>query len=235
MSAQPVLSVTDASKIFSSGDSQVIALDHVSLEVARGEVLSIVGPSGSGKTTLLMIAGLIEAPTSGRIQFQNNVMVGPATDLNSLTDIRRRHIGFVFQRANLIPFLTALENVQIALQLDGAAAGDARGRAMSLLDEMDISHRYANMPNQLSGGEQQRVAIARALANKPDIIFADEPTAALDSARGRRVMEIFGHLARREGVAVVVVTHDQRAADLANRVIEMADGRITRQYTNKRT
>jgi putative ABC transport system ATP-binding protein len=232
MTGAAVLTLEDTSKIFRSGDSEVVALDKVSLEVRAGEVLGIVGPSGSGKTTLLMIAGLIELPTYGLVKFLDNTTVRPDSRLNTLTDIRRRRVGFVFQRANLIPFLTAVENVQIAMQLDGMPPRDARDRARLLLQELGLIHREGNLPHQLSGGEQQRVAIARALANRPSIVFADEPTAALDSARGRKVMELFAQLARRDGVAIVVVTHDQRAASLTDRIIQMADGRITSMHEN---
>lgn len=232
MSARPVLSIEGACKVFRSGDSEVVALDNVSLDVAEGEVLGIVGPSGSGKTTLLLIAGLIELPSAGVVRFLDNTTVLPESRIHTLTDIRRRRVGFVFQRANLIPFLTALENVQIALQLDGQPASLARARALALLEELDVAHRSGNLPKQLSGGEQQRVAIARALANRPSIVFADEPTAALDSARGRQVMENFTNMARRDGVAIVVVTHDIRAASLTDRIILMADGRIMGTHVN---
>ena len=232
MSSTPVLVVDRARKVFRGADSEVVALDEVSIEVSAGEVLAVVGPSGSGKTTLLMLAGLIELPTSGQVRLLGEVTVGPNSELARLTDLRRRRIGFVFQRSNLIPFLTALENVQIAMQLDRASTTAARARAVALLGEFGVAYRASNLPRQLSGGEQQRVAIARALANRPAIVFADEPTAALDSRRGLAVMELFRRLARDEGVALVVVTHDPRAAALADRVVEMVDGRVQRQYVN---
>ena len=233
MNTAPVLSIVGASKIFQSGESEIVALDNVSLDIFEGEVLGIVGPSGSGKTTLLMIAGLIETPTTGYVRFLGDIQISGGTQLNTLTDMRRQNIGFVFQRANLIPFLTALENVQLALQLDGAPSSEAHARATELLDELGLMHRAGNLPRQLSGGEQQRVAIARALANRPKIVFADEPTAALDSARGRKVMELFVQMARQQNVAVVVVTHDFRAAALVDRIVEMTDGRISSERMNE--
>ncbi len=233
MNTAPVLSIVGASKIFQSGESEIVALDNVSLDIFEGEVLGIVGPSGSGKTTLLMIAGLIETPTTGYVRFLGDVLISGGTQLNTLTDMRRQNIGFVFQRANLIPFLTALENVQLAMQLDGAPSSEAHARATELLDELGLMHRAGNLPRQLSGGEQQRVAIARALANRPIIVFADEPTAALDSARGRKVMELFVQMARQQNVAVVVVTHDVRVAALVDRIVEMTDGRISSERMNE--
>ena len=232
MKIAPILSVVGASKIFQSGETEIVALDDVSLDIFEGEVLGIVGPSGSGKTTLLMIAGLIETPTTGYVRFLGDMQINGGTQLNTLTDMRRQNIGFVFQRANLIPFLSALENVQLAMQLDGAPSSEAHARATELLNELGLMHRAGNLPRQLSGGEQQRVAIARALANRPKIVFADEPTAALDSARGRKVIELFVQMARQQNVAVVVVTHDVRAAALVDRIVEMTDGRISSERMN---
>lgn len=231
MSASPLVAVRGVSKIYQSGDSQIYALNNVVVEFAAGEVLGILGPSGSGKTTLLMIAGLVERPTLGEVQFLGETVVGPHTELSRLTDLRRRHIGFVFQRANLVPFLNAVENVQIAMQVDGVPAKEAYVRACSLLEELGVGHRFRQMPRQLSGGEQQRVSIARALANRPSIIFADEPTAALDSIRGRQVMALLQKLAREQGVAIAIVTHDARWLEYFDRAIEISDGQIAKQWT----
>ncbi len=230
MSDWPLLQVDNVVKIFDVAGSAVRAIDGVSVELNAGEVLAIFGPSGSGKTTFLMIAGLIDVPNSGRVLFGGEVIATPATELNDLRTFRREHIGFVFQRANLIPFLTAVENVQVTMYLNGVSRLEAAERAWSLLQQLHVDHRGNAMPHQLSGGEQQRVAIARALANKPSIIFADEPTGALDSVRGRQVMALFRELADSEHVAVCVVTHDPRSVDLFDRIIEMNDGTIGREY-----
>jgi putative ABC transport system ATP-binding protein len=147
----------------------------------------------------------------------------------NLSSFRRRHVGFVFQRSNLIPFLTAVENVQIALELNGVAPSASRRRALGLLDELGVSDRANNLPSMLSGGQQQRVAVARALANRPSIILADEPTAALDSLRGRQVMELFAQVAHERGAGVIVVTHDHRALDVFDTIYEMEDGRMHRR------
>jgi putative ABC transport system ATP-binding protein len=229
MSAPPLISVSRASKVYRIGDAQVRALDDASVEISAGELVGILGPSGSGKTTFLMIAGLLDTPTAGRVLFKDRVISQPGTNLNQLRDFRRRHLGFVFQKANLIPFLTASQNVQIALQINGERRKYAAQRSRLLLEQFGIGNRASNLPSQLSGGEQQRVAIARALANEPDLILADEPTANLDSARGRQVMETFRRLADQERIAICVVTHDLRCVDLFDRRINMSDGRPTVQ------
>ncbi len=230
MSSRALLEVENVVKVYGSAGSVVRAVDGVSVELKAGEVLAIFGPSGSGKTTFLMIAGLIDIPDSGRVLFRGEVIATHATELDDLRTFRRRHIGFVFQRANLIPFLTAVENVQVAMHLNGVARKEAAARAWFLLRQLHVDHRGHAMPHQLSGGEQQRVAIARALANKPSLIFADEPTGALDSVRGRQVMALFRELADTENVAVCIVTHDPRSVDLFDRIIAMSDGTIGREY-----
>ncbi len=226
MSADRLLSVVDASKTYRMGDAAVHALRNASLTINAGELIGIFGPSGSGKTTLLMIAGLLDTPTSGSVLFKGQVVSAPGIELNHLRDFRRRHIGFVFQKPNLIPFLAAVGNVQIAMQINDEERTVAARRARFLLEQFGIGARADNLPIELSGGEQQRVAIARALANRPALILADEPTASLDSARGRQVMEMFRHLADYEGVSVCVVTHDARSVDLFDRRIEISDGRV---------
>ncbi|MCA0255855.1 MAG: ABC transporter ATP-binding protein [Proteobacteria bacterium] len=226
MNGVPVLSVRDVSRHYASGDSIVRALDGVSFDIHSGEVVGILGPSGSGKSTLLLIAGLLDPPSTGEIFIRGRCVSSASADIESLRDFRRNNIGFVFQKANLIPFLTAVENVALSLEIDDIPARDARFYAEHLLESVDLSHRIDNLPTRLSGGEQQRVAVARALANDPALILADEPTAALDSVRGRQVIGLFRRIADSQQAAVAVVTHDPRVLDLFDRTIELRDGRI---------
>jgi putative ABC transport system ATP-binding protein len=223
----PVVQLCDIAMHYLSGDgSEVRALDGVSLALHGGELVGVFGASGCGKTTLLMIAGLLERPTVGTVQFDGTSVADLLADEKARRDFRRRNIGFVFQKANLIPFLTAVDNVVLAMIIDGVPKQEAHQRAMRLLGLLDVAHRATNHPAQLSGGEQQRVAIARALANDPRLLLADEPTAALDSGRGRRTMELMQGIAHGMGTAVVVVTHDARSVDLFDRILEMDDGRV---------
>jgi len=213
-------------KIYGKGNTEVIAMRDVNLTVRRGEVVALLGPSGSGKSTLLTAVGLINPPTEGKVSINGTLVLDGPNALLNLTTFRRNHIGFVFQKSNLIPFLSASENVQVALQLNGASGGKAKKRAKELLEYLGISDRADNFPAMLSGGQQQRVAVARALANSPSLILADEPTAALDSVRGRQVMELFRKVAHEQNGAVIVVTHDHRALDVFDLIYEMEDGRI---------
>lgn len=222
----PAVSVRDVVKSFAGGGGPVIALDHVSAELRHGELTGILGPSGCGKTTLLMQIGLLDTPTSGSVLFDGQPVERLTDGERALRDYRRKNIGFVFQKANLIPFLTALENVSLALVIDGWTSAEAEEKSMGLLASLDLSDRALSYPRQLSGGQQQRVAIARALAHDPRLILADEPTAALDSVRGRQVMELLKTIAAARQAAVVVVTHDPRSLDLFDRILEMEDGRI---------
>ncbi|MBB4303981.1 putative ABC transport system ATP-binding protein [Rhodobium orientis] len=233
MSRDPVLCVRDAAKHYRSGDTIVRALDGVSLHVAPGELIGITGPSGSGKSTLLLIAGLLEPPTRGEVRINGQPVAQPDAELDHLRDFRRRNIGFVFQKANLIPFLTAAENVALALEIDDVPVREAHRHAVDLLEGLALGHRVDNRPARLSGGEQQRVAIARAIANDPPLLLADEPTAALDSVRGRQVMELFREIASERQAGVLVVTHDPRSLDLFDRTIEFADGRIVAETTSR--
>ena len=226
VSSDAVMEVRGASKIYLSGPNAVAALTDMTLALNAGELTGIVGPSGSGKTTFLMIAGLLEPPSTGTVFFRGRPIADPQTKLNSLRDFRRTHVGFIYQKANLIPFLTAVENVQIALEINDVRPKLARERARELLSQFGLGHREDNYPTQLSGGEQQRVSIARALANDPVLLLADEPTAALDGTRGRQVMEVFRSLADERRVAVGVVTHDPRWSDIFDRIVEMSDGRM---------
>jgi hemin transport system ATP-binding protein len=221
----PALQLRDVRKTYPSGDTEVIALDHATMEVADDEIVALVGPSGSGKTTLLSIAGGLLSPTEG------TVIVGghDISDSSSkeLTRFRREEVGFVFQTVNLVPFLTARENVMIAAELAGRSTERAaRTRADQLLDELGLTARVRNLPAQLSGGERQRVAIARALMNEPKLILVDEPTSALDTERGRQVMELIVGEVKQRGTAAVIVTHDTRMVRYADRSVEIVDGRL---------
>ncbi len=216
------------SKIYGSGNTEVVAMRDASVEVKHGEVVALLGPSGSGKSTFLTAVGLINPPTTGRVLINGEVVMDGPRAMTSLRRFRRREIGYVFQKSNLIPFLSAVENVQIVMEINGSGAAEGRRRALDLLEELGVRDRADNLPSMLSGGQQQRVAVARALANHPSIILADEPTAALDSSRGRQVMELFAQVAHDHGAGVIVVTHDQRALDVFDTLYEMEDGLIGR-------
>ena len=211
-------------KTYGTGPARVVALDDVSLSLARGSVAALLGPSGSGKSTLIKALGFVSPADTGEVFFEGRAVVKDGVPLADLARLRRRHLGFVFQKANLTSFLTARENVEIACEFGGKL--DGRKRARELLDYLDVLPRESSYPEMLSGGEQQRVAIARALANEPSLILADEPTAALDSVRSRAVMELFRKVAHERGAAVLVVTHDHRALEVFDLLYEMEDGRI---------
>jgi putative ABC transport system ATP-binding protein len=219
-----LLSVRDVSKIYGQGPISVTALDRVSLEVRTGEVILILGPSGSGKTTLLSIMGCILRPTQGDV-LANGCNVNTLSD-GELARLRREQIGFVFQSFNLLPFLTVRQNVEVALNLNGSRGRQARERATELLHRVHLDHRLDFSPRDLSGGEKQRVSIARALANDPKVLLADEPTGSLDSQTGRIVVDLLAGLAREKGSGVVIVTHDNRILDVADRVLHLVDGAL---------
>jgi putative ABC transport system ATP-binding protein len=225
-SSTPAIEAFNLTKVYGSGNTEVVAMNDVSLRVARGEVVALLGPSGAGKSTLLTAVGLINPPTAGRIVIGGVSVLEADRALVDLRAFRRKHLGFIFQKANLIPFLKAVENVQIAMEVNDVAPRAARQRAMELLDYLGVADRAGNLPDALSGGQQQRVAVARALANYPSLILADEPTAALDSQRGRQVMELFRKVAHEQGAGVIVVTHDQRSLDVFDRTFEMEDGHL---------
>lgn len=222
----PAVEVSHLRKVYGSGHTEVVAMRDASLSIAPGEIVGMFGPSGSGKSTLLTAMALINPPTSGQVSIRGTPVLDGPKALVDLRAFRRQNLGFVFQKANLIPFLTALENVQIALEVNDTAPKAARRRALELLDYLGIAARAHNLPVALSGGEQQRVAVARALANEPGLILADEPTAALDGPLGRQVMELFARIAHERNAGVIVVTHDQRTLDVFDRILDVEDGMI---------
>ena len=222
----PIVEVSGLNKTFGSGDLAVHALRDINFTVDAGELVALLGPSGSGKSTLLLCMSLILAPSSGRVVMNGQTVYdGGATGLD-VRRFRRENIGFIFQANNLIPFLNARENISLVLHLNGAAKREAARRAQELLEYLEIGHRAESMPANLSGGEQQRVAIGRALANQPPLIFADEPTAALDTERGTRVMGLLRKIARERNSAVITVTHDHRMIEGFDSVYHMMDGRF---------
>ena len=222
----PVLRARNLTKTYGKGETMVTALADACLEVLPAELVAIVGPSGSGKTTLLTCIGCIKDPTNGYIEIDGQVVYDNGWKKADLHRLRREKIGFVLQTFNLIPFLTTLENVSIAMDLVGKRDHEAKDKAIELLDYLQVSDRMKNYPENLSGGEKQRVAIARALANDPKIILADEPTAQLDTERGKNVMELMRKLARERNSAVIVVTHDRRMVEGFDRIYMLQDGRM---------
>ena len=224
-----VLHVEGLSKVYGEGPTRLEALKPTTFDAVAGEVVAILGPSGSGKSTLLTIAGLINPPTAGSLTLNGKLAIKDGQPVANLSTLRRQELGYVFQRSNLIPFLNGEENVRLALEIDGVSTREAKERARTLLDSLGMSGRMSAMPAKLSGGEQQRVAIARAMIHQPSVVLADEPTAALDSSRGRQVMELFRDSAHEHGAAVLLVTHDHRTLDLVDRVLEMEDGFLSEQ------
>jgi putative ABC transport system ATP-binding protein len=213
-------------KGFGAGEARVQALSDIHLSVDAGEVVGLRGPSGSGKSTLLNVIACILEPDAGRLVLGGATVWEGGWRCRDLRALRRETIGFVFQFHNLLPFLDATDNVALPMTLAGVPVREARLRATALLDHLQVGRRARAMPALLSGGEAQRVAIARALANRPRIILADEPTAALDSERARVVMALLRELARAEGVAILVVTHDEKIFDRFDRMVSLRDGRI---------
>jgi putative ABC transport system ATP-binding protein len=226
MDDAPVLEIQDVSQTFGHGEQAVQALKPTSLAVAPGELVALLGPSGSGKSTLLLAISLIQPPTTGRIRIGGQLLYDGAPTGVDVRAFRRQRIGFIFQQHNLIPFLTALENVALVLDLNGVPAREARRRALELLDYLEVAHRAKSLPAQLSGGEAQRVAVGRALANEPSLILADEPTAALDTGRGAKVMALLRQIARERRSAVITVTHDHRMIEGFDTVHHLEDGRL---------
>lgn len=222
----PAVMAENLTKVFGQGDSRVVALKNAHVSVEPGEIVALMGPSGSGKTTLLRALSLIDPPTTGQIAIGGDKVFDAERVLTDDRAMRRRRMGIIFQAYNLIPFLTSAENVALVLTLNGMGKREALARADALLQRLDLGHRAATYPATLSGGEQQRVAVARAVINDPGVILADEPTAALDTERGKAVMELLRRLGREHGAAVIVVTHDERMIEGFDRVYHMIDGRI---------
>jgi putative ABC transport system ATP-binding protein len=217
-----VLRMSQVTKTYGSGEAAVHALDHVDFEVQAGEVVVVMGPSGAGKTTFLTIAGALLTPTSGTVEISGIDIT--ALGENDLPDIRRERIGFVFQSFNLLESLTAIENVKLVMMDGTASSRGAAHRARELMTMLGLGNRLKSLPKNLSGGEKQRVAIARALANNPDLILADEPTANLDSKRGREVMLLLRQIAFEMRKAVIIVSHDHRTREIASRIAWLEDG-----------
>jgi len=220
-----VLHLTDVRKVYRSGDADIIALDHATLSVHHGEIVALLGPSGSGKTTLLSIAGGLLTPTEGSVVVNDHDI--STYSAKQLTEFRRTNVGFVFQSVNLVPFLTAEENLLVVDELGGGKGGKAaKQRARDLLAELGLGSRLKNLPAQLSGGERQRVAIGRALFNSPSLVLFDEPTSALDTKIGEQVMELIQTEMKSRNTAAVIVTHDNRMTHYADRTVRIVDGRL---------
>jgi putative ABC transport system ATP-binding protein len=222
--------VEHLTKIYGQGRTRVTALSDASFSVSPGDLVAIIGPSGSGKTTLLTTIGLVNEPTRGKVVLDGKIVSEdgwvPGLDMKK---IRREKLGFIFQAHNLIPFLTATENVMIALTLNGVGNREAKLRAKELLGTLGLEERWNNYPSALSGGESQRVAIARALIHRPNVVLADEPTAALDTENGKNVMSLLKRLALENQSAILVVTHDRRMVEDFDRIFAVHDGHVVRE------
>jgi len=222
----PLVELKGISKHFGEGETRVDALRDISLTVTSGEVVGLLGPSGSGKSTLLNVIGAIINPNEGWMRLDGEVVYDNRWVRRDLRRMRLEKIGFIFQFHNLLPFLDATDNVALVFHLAGVPRDEAIQRSVELLEYLQVGHRKHAMPSQLSGGEAQRVAIARALANKPRIILADEPTAALDSARAGIVMDLLRKLAREQEAAIIAVTHDEKIYDRLDRIYKLRDGQL---------
>ncbi|HZO36137.1 MAG TPA: ABC transporter ATP-binding protein [Solirubrobacteraceae bacterium] len=223
--ADPVLyELTGVTRHYGENGTAVRALDGIDLTIRRGEFVAVVGPSGSGKSTLLQLLGGLDRPTGGTILFEGSDL-GRARD-GQLTKLRLHTIGFIFQQFNLIPTLTAQQNVEVALAPTGLKAAERERRCRELLESVGLQARAGHLPSQLSGGEQQRVAIARALANDPPVLLADEPTGNLDSATGDELIALLATLNRERGITIILITHDRAIADASPRTIGMRDGKL---------
>ena len=230
--SDPVLEFVDVAKTFGSGSTAVTAVDGISLQVQPGEIVAVMGPSGCGKSTLLHLAGALERPTAGRVLVGGRDLA--TMSLAEQAEVRRREVGYVFQRLNLMPSLTAVENVMLPLELDGIGTGAARRAALDTLNMVGLSHHLDRYPDDFSGGQQQRIAIARAVVGTRRVLLADEPTGSLDTLNSDQVIELLAALPADHGTAVVLVTHEPRFASWADRVVFLRDGRIvdeTRPHT----
>ena len=223
---EPLVELRGVSKHFGKGETRVDALRDVTLSIEAGGVVGLLGPSGSGKSTLLNVVGCIVEPNAGWISLDGEVVYDNQWQRRDLRRLRLEKIGFIFQTHNLLPFLDSTDNVALVLHLAGCSRDDAKRRAVDLLDYLQVGHRKHAMPAQLSGGEAQRVAIARALANRPRIILADEPTAALDSERAGIVMDLLRKLAVEQKAAIIAVTHDEKILGRFDRIFRLRDGRL---------
>ena len=219
-----VIEIQNIVKIYNKDKIPVRALNGVNLEIRKGEFTAIVGPSGSGKTTLLNIIGGLDTPTEGKVHINNTDMF--AMSEKKLIDFRLHHIGFVFQAYNLIPVLSALENVSFILQMQGLPTKECEARGKQLLEQVGLTDKMDKRPSELSGGQQQRVAVARALASKPNFVLADEPTANLDSSSAGGLLDLMLELNKKEETTFIFSTHDQRVVDRAKRVVTLVDGEI---------
>jgi putative ABC transport system ATP-binding protein len=226
----PVLETLGLTKLYRMGEVTVTALDGVDFTVERGEFVAIMGPSGSGKSTLLHLLGGLDTPTSGEISLAGQALSQLSDD--QITRFRRQKIGFIFQFYNLLPTLTAAENVALPLLIEGTRPAEYRSRLKNLLTLVGLEDRASHLPDQLSGGQQQRVAIARAFANQPEIVLADEPTGNLDSRSGTSILELLRKACRELNATIVMVTHDPRAASYADRVVFLKDGQIVHRLDN---
>jgi len=220
------LVVENVSLVLGDGDQQITALDNVSTTVNPGELVAIVGPSGAGKSSLLAVCGGLRQPTSGTVRIDDEEI--SAMPPGRLTRVRREHIGFVFQQSNLVPALTAVDQLLLLVHMQGKRPGAAdRERAQALLDEVDMSHRADRRPDQLSGGERQRIGIARALMTEPRLMLVDEPTSMLDNHRGQAIVELLAARCSEHNVATLMVTHDRGMLDTASRVLNISDGMLS--------
>ena len=226
MTHELLIETIHLSKVYGSGESAVHALDDINLAVAAGEFVAIMGPSGCGKSTLLNMLGALDQPTAGEVWVAGENLAR----LKDVDAFRASTVGFIFQLHNLLPTLSALENVETPMQGRVASARVRRARALHLLDRVGLAVRARELPNQLSGGQRQRIAIARALANSPKLVLADEPTGALDSQSGEEILRLIGELNRSEGTTVAVVTHDRRVAQATQRILRMQDGCIVEDH-----
>ena len=226
MTHELLIETIHLSKVYGSGESAVHALDDINLAVAAGEFVAIMGPSGCGKSTLLNMLGALDQPTAGEVWVAGENLAR----LKDVDAFRASTVGFIFQLHNLLPTLSALENVETPMQGRVASARVRRARALHLLDRVGLAERARALPNQLSGGQRQRIAIARALANSPKLVLADEPTGALDSQSGEEILRLIGELNRSEGTTVAVVTHDRRVAQATQRIRRMQDGCIVEDH-----
>lgn len=226
---QPVLEFVDIVKSFGRGPTEVRAVSGISLTVAPGEMVAIMGPSGCGKSTLLHLAGALEDPSAGRVLVDGRDLA--TLDARGRSDLRRRDVGYIFQRLNLVASLTAIENVMLPLELDGVSPRQARIKAIEALERVGLDHRVDRYPDDFSGGQQQRIAIARSIVSRRSLLLADEPTGSLDSMNSEEVIELIAELPKRDGTAVVLVTHEPHVASWADRVVFLRDGRVVDETT----